>query len=107
MELFGRLETIPGIHSDERFPLVAPFFVPLRRELSRSVPNPPYHSHLTFDRPQRHFLAISRRIPINASSRLGRNYEGRWWHPDQRTRQIKRPPASARWSAVHAQRGEW
>lgn len=58
MELFDGFETTPGIRSDDRFPLVALFYIPLRGMLSRSVPNTPYHSNLTFRRPQRHFLAI-------------------------------------------------
>ena len=57
MEHLGRLKTIPGIRSDERFPLVGLASAPFRGVLLRFVHNASYRFHLTFGRPSRHFLA--------------------------------------------------
>ena len=80
MDLFGGFETIPGIHSDERFPLVRLVFAPLGGVLPRSVRNASNRFQLTFGRSRRHFLATYQfpmhgLLPLQGSDRTSPDRE--------------------------------
>jgi hypothetical protein len=70
MDLFGLREAIPGIHFEERFPLVGLRSASLQEVLARFTPESPYRPDLTIGRPRRHFLVVWRGNQRLASSQL-------------------------------------